>query len=643
MKNRFLKLYKGHYLALDMIIAVIFLCVSLIFIIWAIITKHYKIQLPFTLLVSSLIYILFKEKLSLGEDKIKFAESNRIGIIANIIFIASLSLIIWLTWSNLYYRPPLYFVLVLVAAASIIADIYCLNATKRSQITIVLLKIIVLSFLIYAGIYYEFPGIFGSDPWWHNDWIKQTINSGHITLGSFRENSYYFFPVFHLAGALTTTLISLSINNSVFVSIGIVMAISSIFVFLIGEKIVNTKVGLLAALIVSLTSENIARATALIPMSLGYFLFLVILYLIFVRNERKISIRLLVILLSMVLILTHTIASLVTLIVLIGIFISIKPYKNASRYITSYEVPSWNFIMLFIVTMLTMWMQNKPGYHSFLVMNLEHLVNSLKNAEFALTSAPIKTNISYPVMLLNQGAYLIILFLAIIGILAYISPKNYNREKIALIFVSGILLVPPNLFEFFGLNNILPGRWLIFIYIPLSILAISGLLRISNLIKSKMGSLFFIMLVLLFIIFNMITNSVGNNDSPLVFNNAYRIGYTQSEITAIGALSNMNSGRPVTDIYYGEIFPYILSYDKYLDMVRSDNTIFIQRNYNLHNPDWNEKFQTRIHEGGISKFRPEFVQISDYMDKHGITTQSLIYNNGNVKAYAIQEHEKDLI
>lgn len=641
MNSFFSKQSRNDYLAPDRIIAIIFLCIATVFIVWAISTRHYKIQLPFSLLVSSLIYTLFREKISRTVNTPEFAETNRIRLIVNIVFAISLSLIIWLSWSNLYYRPPLYFVLVLVAAASIIVDVFCLNERKSSHITIVLLKIIVLSLIIYAGIYYQFPGIYGDDPWLHNEWIKETINFGHITSGNIMNNSYYFFPVFHLVAALAKILTSLSIYNSIFISIGIVMAISSIFVFLIGEKIVNTKVGLLAALIVSLNCENIGRATAIIAMSLGYFWFLVILYLIFVRNERKISIGLLVILLSMVLILTHTIASLITLISLIGVFISIKLYKQSSRSITSYEAPSWNVIMLFIVAMLTMWMQKKPGSHSFLDITLGPLSNSLP--EFAMTSAPIVTNIPYAFKLLDQGGYLIILFFAIIGILAYIHPKNYNREKIALIFLGGILLVPPNMFDFFRLNNILPARWLIFIYVPLSILAIAGLLRTSNLIQSKMGSFFLIMLVLLSILFSMDTNSVANNDSPLVFNNADRIGYTQSEITAIETLSNMNSGRPVTDIYYGEIFPYIISNDKYLDMVRSDNTIFIQRNYYLYNPDWNEKYRTRIHEGGPDNFRPELVQISDYMERYGITAQSLIYNNGNVKAYAIEGHEKDLI
>jgi len=340
----------------------------------------------------------------------------------------------------------------------------------------------------------------------------------------------------------------------------------------------------------------------------------------------------------MALIFTHTIAALVTLISLIAIFIGIKLYKRIGRIITSYEAISLTFIMLFVVTMLTAWMQNRLGSTTFLDITLRSLINSLNiDVKFALVSPPVESYISYGVELLNQGGYLILLVFAIIGALLYLQVKNYNKDRIILIFLAGMLLAPPNLFSIFNLVNILPERWYIFIYIPLSILAIAGLLSISNLIKSKTVNLFVIILVMLSIIFAMTTNSLANDDSPLFYNNAARSAYTQSELTAIRTLSYMGSGRPVTDIYYGEIFPYVIGSSKYTNMVRNENTIFIQRNYYLNNPEWNEKYRTVIHEGGIGNYKQKTaMMIFDYMKEHGIDKGLLFYNNGNVKAYAIK-------
>lgn len=451
MYSFFSKQSRNDYFAPDRIIAIIFLCIATAFIVWAISTRHYKIQLPVSLFVSSLIYVLFREKISIAENIAVFIKTNRIRLIVNIIFVISISLIIWLSWSNLYYRPPLYFVLVLVAAASIIVDVFCLNETKSSRLATILFKITCLDFIVYTGKYYQFPGIYGSDPWVHNLWIQEIVNQGYITLGELVRNSYYLIPIFHLVGAITKNITNLPVYTSIFASIGIIMATSCIFVFLIARKFVNAKAGLLTVLVVSLTAENISFSVALIPMSLGYFFFLAILYLVFARNEKKILISLLVLLLSMVLILTHTIAALVTLISLIAIFIGIKLYKKTGRPIAYNGAISLTFIILFGVTMLTKWMQNPPGSPAFFDLTLRPLINSLNiDAKFALASPPIETNISYGVTLLNQGGYLLLLGFAIIGALMYLQAKNYNKDRISLIFLGGILLAPPNMFSFSG-------------------------------------------------------------------------------------------------------------------------------------------------------------------------------------------------
>ena len=49
-------------------------------------------------------------------------------------------------------------------------------------------------------------------------------------------------------------------------------------------------------------------------------------------------------------------------------------------------------------------------------------------------------------------------------------------------------------------------------------------------------------------------------------------------------------------------------------MVRNENTIFIQRNYYLNNPEWNEKYRTVIHEGGIGNYKQKTaMMIFDYI------------------------------
>jgi len=623
--------------ALDKVIAILVLCVGLAFIAWPISLKHYGVTLPGILLASSLLYLLLRKRLSIiGARLFQFRLGNRIRSLVHIIFIVSLSLSIWLLWSNLYYRPPIYFVLCLVAAASIILDIFALDEKRRSHTPVVLFKIIALSVTIYAGIYYQFPGIYGVDPWWHNSSVQEITNLGHITGEQFATSGYFLFPVFHLAGANTQIVTGLPTYSSVFVTTGIMIAVSCLFVFLIGRKLVNTKAGLLAALILPLAAEAIERATAIIPMSLGFCFFLAILYFAFCRDKKRVSDSLPVLLLSLALISTHTIAALVTLLSLIAVFVGIKLYKQINRPIILYEAVSLTLIAFFGVAMLTRWMQAPPGAPAFFDWNFAHLVSSLQlGTQLIVTAPPTEATIPYAVSILNQGGYLLLVALAIIGALSYLHPKNRTGPRMALALTAAVLAIIPYIFMLFSLEDILPWRWFLFLYVPLSILAVSGLSGISNLVKGSIGKLSMVMFMVLAIIFMMTTNSMANDDSPQVFNGAVRFGYTQAEITTIKTLSDMGCGCPETDLYYGNIFPYVISYDEYTDMVQEDNGVFIQRNYYLHHPEWNQWYMGIIHKGGIGNYGRERVLISDYMKERGIDRCPLIYSNENVKVYAI--------
>jgi len=626
-----------HNFALDKVIAAVILCTGLLTIAASLILKHYAIHLPLIISMSSLLYLLFRGKLSQIENLPALIERNRIRLLSHIIFIISLSLSICLIWSNLYYRPPLYFALLLVAAVSIILDIFCLNQDKSAHTFIALSKIIALSLITYAVIYYQFPGIYGVDPWVHTETIQETVSLGHITQGEFITNGYYLFPVFHLTAAMTQILTSLSTYSSVFASTGVFMAISCLFVFLIGRKLINTQAGLLAALIVPFTADSIERATAIIPMSLGFCFFLAILYLVFCRDEKR-SLRysVLIVMLSVSLILTHTIAALVTLLSLMAVFAGIKWYRQISKPAVAYVAVSLSLITFFGVAMLFRWMQNPPWGSSFFAWNLGDLGESLRTgAQFVLTTSPVPTNIPYLVTILNQGEFLLLLAFGIVGGLMYFHARNRTSLRMGLTLVTMVLIALPYGFSLFNLVNILPWRWLIFLYMPLAILAVQGLLGISRLIRHGLGKLGLIMLVVLAVFCTMTTtNSDANDDSPFLYNGATRIGYTQSELTAINALSDMEVGCPKTDLYYGYIFPYVVGHEPYTEMVERDSSVFIVRSYYLHHPEWNEKYSVGIHEGGIGNY-VRGTAVMEYMKEQGIDKGSLIYSTGNVKAYII--------
>ena len=643
MLGIFSRQWQKRDFSLDKVVALFILCTTVPICIVSVSIRHYGIYVPAILATSSLLYLLLRGKLSQSGGLTVFREANRIRAVSHVIFLISLCLSVWVLRGNLYYRPPLYFVLCLVAAASIVLDIFCLSEAKTSHIVVALFKIIALSLAIYGGIYYLFPGFAGSDPWWHYGWIQETVAQGHITEGQFFSNSgYYLYPYFQLVGAMTHTLTSLSIYDSMFASIGVFGAVSCLFIFLIGSKLTSSvRAGLLSALIVPLTGTAILRVTAIIPMSLGFYFVLAIMYLLFCRDRRTFSDTLLLILLSISVIFTHMIATAVLLLTLVAIFVGMKSYKRIGKPIINalYEPVSLTFVALFGVTMFTKWMQVPPGGGAFFDYTLRGLARSLEQqAQFLWAAGPTAHAISYGALVLNQAGYFLLLFLAIIGSLVYLHPRNRTGRRTALMFTTGLLIVTPYAFGLFGLTNIAPSRWNFFFYAGLAILAVPGLMGLASIVRRGIIRPAVIMFGVLVILFTMITNTSGNGDSPFFYNGADRNGFTQSELSAIHTLSDMGYGRPETDLIYGNTFVFVLGYDKYMEMVSRDNRIFVQRNYHLRHPEWNSRYSVELHVGIIGRRQVgKSVVITDYVKEQGINRGPLIYSNPNVTVYAMPE------
>jgi hypothetical protein len=132
----------------------------------------------------------------------------------------------------------------------------------------------------------------------------------------------------------------------------------------------------------------------------------------------------------------------------------------------------------------------------------------------------------------------------------------------------------------------------------------------------------------------MIIGSEGNNDSPLSFNGAKRLGFTAAELTTIQTLSEIRTGQPTADLNYVDIFPYVAGFLNYEDMVLRDSRVFILRNYYLQHSEWDQGFVTDILEGGIQDVTISQALVSDYIKGQGIDKWDAIYANNDVTVYS---------
>lgn len=295
-----------------------------------------------TIFIASFLYLLLRKRLVKASETFHFGATRKIIYINNIIFFIAFNFSVWLLYSILYYRPVIYFILVGIACASIALEILYAD---RKWTGLVLVKILLIGITLYGGIYYEFSDIYGADTHFHNGQTTIYVEKGHIVLDAPTGwlNSYYYFPMFHLLAASTSIISSLNVHDSIFISITFSLVFSVIFVFLIGEKLINAKVGLLAALMLVVGNYRILFGAGAIPMTLGIVYYTIILYLFVVNTPKPIIKRSIVIFLSIILVLTHTIAGFIMSLTII----SLVTWKYLHNYLSN------NFITKFSIFLNT--------------------------------------------------------------------------------------------------------------------------------------------------------------------------------------------------------------------------------------------------------------------------------------------------
>ncbi|MFC1925710.1 hypothetical protein ACFLW2_03320 [Chloroflexota bacterium] len=600
---------------------------------------QYDINFYLVIIIPCLVYLVFRSKLQ-ADAAWKVHHADSIRTVSHIIFIACVTLSVYIAANNLC-KPSYYFILVLMAAAAIILDVLCLDEKKGHQHFIALAKITVLSLSLYAGVYFIFSGVYGGDTWQHNFLTSSISEMGYVpAFSGLGGDYYYYFPCFHILAGETEILTGASTYNSIFLSVGIAYSIiMPIFVFLIGKRLSGVKTGIVAALIVSLADWVILRGIEITPNSMGFLLFIMILYFILCKRMSS-AYMILLLLLSATLILTHTISSFIALIVFVLMATGASLYGRllGKGSVKAGIFLSWTFVTLFIVFMMMRWIQSMPSSNvSFLGDQLRWFIDSFKS-QGGIVSTPLDSSgLDYFTRLYSSAGYLLLVIFGILGSLILLHARNRSTHGLAAVAAAAALFFMIYGFQVFNVTTIVLERWYPFLYALLAVLAVHGIFNLSKLFRNqavKAGALVILPIIILFL---MITNANSNSDSPLFFNGSVRIGYTESEIDSVNTLWEIGAGTPVTDIRYAISVPFLVGEDNYNQMLKRDNRVFISRNYYLKHPEWNERYRDKISQGNYAAEGLPYVVLSDYAEELGVDQVPRIYDNGNVSAYLLAE------
>ncbi len=450
-----------------------------------------------------------------------------------------------------------YFVMiaaVVVVAAAIVYEIVSLPRIHSPSH--VLAQIIILSIVVRATVYYQYPSLLGGDPWFHSSLVARIASDESIPPIA----GYQFFPVLHILAVVAQDLLGLGVKDALFVAI-IFEPISLVFLYLVTRHLFGSITGLLGMLILSVSNFHIYWGYYPTPAAITLGFFLLSLYLMFVLHRKNSAISSLLLLLVMTaVILTHPLSTFIivsSLFLVLGLHYTFRLIASRSRHAYKTSIPVGVSVALFSAIAMI-------GYWMFASGHIGYVADSIRFAfQFAEPLLELQENPFGTSILISWLPVYIFMFFFIIGSYKVVSgfphsSSQRNHDKYLLLGTALSLTLLIFLIIMLNLGRFFPWRWLVFIFVAASPFAAIGLVVFGSIPHQRQRGRFLIVAASLLLAGIMFTSSLANiNENLLPSDNAGRQAFLTSEIAAARWVARYGSLGPVfTDWYFTHVLRY---------------------------------------------------------------------------------------
>ncbi|WP_231512972.1 glycosyltransferase family 39 protein [Haloferax mediterranei] len=508
----------------------------------------------------------------------------------------------------------------------------------------------IYSFVVRFAALYTTTGYVGIDVWSHTTFVEMILQAD--SLSAINDNKYYASPLFHLLASSSTHLLSLSLRNALYLSLGIVMPLVSLFVYGTARLLVPLRWALAAAALYAMGDQVVRWGIHLIPTSMGLLFFLACMYSL-VRvmhaSDRWRDFGLLV-LFSTTVILTHQVSSFIMLVLLCFGFVAQvllqldffteEPDPLSLTGGGSTPVNLAGLVGFNIGLIVFTWSLTPYKGDTFLETVLSYFYVNLFNAGFlsgvsgsgGSTGASGTAQSTGPTFLsqvstyVTEAGFLLLIFAGVIGCLTVLRRSRATQTTycfvgsiIAMMFV--VLGLP-----LFGIENFVPGRWIGFLYALLAIIGVVGFRHLADRTSLKVIGVVLLLFVLLYPNVMIMSND-GAMDSPVFPNQHERLSYTDPELAAVetfGAARPTRKGAKLyTDLPYGTVWERTEAYPaEALPMKRGrpiSQGIMVYRTYQSEHASYFMNNAT----GTVQNYNPPKTAVCP-------PTTNYVYSNGHV-------------
>lgn len=480
---------------------------------------------------------------------------NRLFAVLLVLFLALyiLSIIALHLRASLYERPLAYFILTALMAGVVALEILLPHRRKAAW---VLPQIVLLGISISWSQILLFPGLLGSDPWWHNMFASY-ITGFHAVPGGYW---YTYMPLFHLEVAGTSLLAGLDYRLAAMLSVSLAqIAVFPLAAYLIGKAFFNDeRVGLLAGLMLITANQQIGMSTVSIPNAFAAVFMVLVLVLLFKTNYTSPGrTRYLAYFFLAAIILTHTVTTACMAVVLFLTWGACRLYdlvrKDTAR--RAYPV-TLGMASVFLAGALGWWYF--VSGHAAVLFDL--IRQGFTRDYFVSNPAVVD---AYPELVpvfeqvFNNIGMFIFFTLSLIGILYLVARRERNGFAFAAV---GLVLLALGFFPLVTGLSFIEHRWWYFAQILLCVPLAVSLLLVGGLPRTRTrAGMLVVAAGIGLLVFAMILSPAANNDTHIFSgNSAVRTGFTASEMQAIDTVDAVRTG-PVWADRYVQVVDYVNS------------------------------------------------------------------------------------
>lgn len=476
-----------------------------------------------------------------------------LGYLPAVVMLALAALVLWLQQTGVR-TDGIYLLTGLIGVAIFVQILFVRD--DRIAPALILFQILAAALVIRLAALAVTPGYVGVDIWTHATVFVEGITQDG-SLSALANNKYLTAPFYHVIGAIGSLVIG-STRYGVYLTLGVIVPLSVLLVYATARLLIPARWALLATAFLAFGDQVIRWGIHIIPTSLGLVFFLAVVYALtrVYTHDGELWIVALLLVASLAIVFTHQVSTFITLVVL-GVA-SVVALLTAGLDLS--DTPSGGLRQAFAVggvfaitlatTLLTWSVTPFTRGRTFLWGELAILNRLFRESvgflNLAGSGAEASTSIGGPTQtgtLLNTSApyieifgFGLLLLAAVMGGLYMLHWKGGAALTSTYLLTAGVLFVFVFGLSLFGIRALLPGRWMAFLYVALSLLAAVGLYQLSEGTSRRLAVAVFVLVAVGYPT-TMVVAEKATLDNPAFEDRHKRFAYTEAEIASVESIS----------------------------------------------------------------------------------------------------------